>query len=129
MIYLIIKFEVKWFNLFSCFGQEERLQRLQERLQVPYDETNPDHQVSTSAFHEAIYMSCYIHVMFGWNVSLTFNRNHWQLCGNVPFLMFLWKTWYLTNGKRWDGKVLIRRLTLGIQIAVKSVRIFIYQTH
>ncbi|GAU41555.1 hypothetical protein TSUD_271640 [Trifolium subterraneum] len=29
--------------------EEERLQRLQERLQVPYDETNPDHQESLRA--------------------------------------------------------------------------------
>jgi hypothetical protein len=51
---------------FSCFGQEERLQRLQERLQVPYDETNPDHQVSTSAFHEAIFIFFYLKTHDKW---------------------------------------------------------------
>ncbi|KAK8464060.1 hypothetical protein PHAVU_011G113500 [Phaseolus vulgaris] len=30
-------------------AEEERLQRLQERLQVPYDETRPDHQESLRA--------------------------------------------------------------------------------
>jgi len=32
-------------KLFLWLFQEERLQRLQERLQVPYDETRPEHQV------------------------------------------------------------------------------------
>lgn len=36
---------VRLINSFSCPYQEERLQRLQERLDVPYDETSLDHQV------------------------------------------------------------------------------------
>lgn len=31
--------------MFQSSYKEQRLQRLQERLQVPFDETRPDHQV------------------------------------------------------------------------------------
>ncbi|XP_010242015.1 PREDICTED: ELMO domain-containing protein A-like isoform X2 [Nelumbo nucifera] len=40
--------------------QEERLQRLQERLQIPFDETRPDHQEALRALWHAAFPDVYL---------------------------------------------------------------------